>query len=154
MPHPSDPGIPTLTQRAEPTLSPTASLPDTPVLTEVANGGGQAYPDESFPLLTEVAESAEFNDFPLLTDAADPDDFPLLTEAADLPPVTVPAPAAVTKATASATPPASILAARLQAEVEQAMRQALADAIEQLQARMDEELPRIVARVLQDVRPG
>ena len=51
-------------------------------------------------------------------------------------------------------PQAAVLAARLQAEVEQAMRLALADAIEQIQARMDEELPRIVARVLQDVRPG
>ncbi|WP_183007449.1 hypothetical protein [Achromobacter sp. UMC71] len=148
MPHPSDPGIPTLTQRAEPTLSPSASLPDTPVLTEVADGGGRAYPDESFPLLTDVAEA---DDFPVLTDAADADDFPLLTESADLPSAAAnaPAPAALTSP-----PPASILAARLQAEVEQAMRLALADAVEQLQARMDEELPRIVARVLQDLRPG
>lgn len=156
MPHPSDPGIPTLTQRAEPTLSPSASLPDTPVLTEVADGDGQAYPDESFPLLTDVAEAAESADFPLLTDAADPDDFPLLTEAADLPPATAPAPQAAMAVPppALSAPPASILAARLQAEVEQAMRLALAEAIEQLQARMDQELPRIVARVLQDVRPG
>ncbi len=34
------------------------------------------------------------------------------------------------------------------------MREALADAIEQIQARMDAELPGIVARVLRDVRPG
>ncbi|MBB1629024.1 hypothetical protein A9974_27675 [Achromobacter sp. UMC71] len=75
----------------------------------------------------------------------------MLTESADLPSAAAnaPAPAALTSP-----PPASILAARLQAEVEQAMRLALADAVEQLQARMDEELPRIVARVLQDLRPG
>ncbi len=150
MPHPSDPGIPTLTQRAEPTLSPSASLPDTPVLTEVADSRGRAYPDESFPLLTDVAEA---DDFPLLTDAADTDDFPLLTESADLPPAAAGTPQPV-GATLASPPPASILAARLQAEVEQAMRLALADAVEQLQARMDEELPRIVARVLQDLRPG
>ncbi|CUJ72567.1 Uncharacterised protein [Achromobacter xylosoxidans] len=34
------------------------------------------------------------------------------------------------------------------------MRAALADAITRIQAHMDEELPRIVARVLRDVRPG
>ena len=99
-----------------------------------------------------------------MTDTAESDDFPLLTEAADLPaapdaaPVMPAAsqPAEPSAATSEATvpPQAAVLAARLQAEVEQAMRLALADAIEQIQARMDEELPRIVARVLQDVRPG
>jgi len=170
MSHPTDPGIPTLTQRAEPTLSPSAGAPDAPVLTEVAHGGARAYPDDAFPVLTDVAESAGLHDwpaddFPVLTDTAESDDFPLLTEAADLPaaPDAVPAlPAASQPATqdaptapeAGVPPQAAVLAARLQAEVEQAMRLALADAIEQIQARMDEELPRIVARVLQDVRPG
>ncbi|MCW0208432.1 MAG: hypothetical protein OJK14_15135, partial [Achromobacter sp.] len=32
--------------------------------------------------------------------------------------------------------------------------EALADAVERIQARMDAELPDIVARVLRDVRPG
>lgn len=174
MPHPTDPGIPTLTQRAEPTLSPSAGAPDAPVLTEVAHGGARAYADDAFPMLTDVAESSGLHDwpaddFPVLTDTAESDDFPLLTEAADLPaaPDAVPAlPAASQPATqdapldaptapeAGVPPQAAVLAARLQAEVEQAMRLALADAIEQIQARMDEELPRIVARVLQDVRPG
>ena len=90
MPHPSDPGIPTLTQRAEPTLSPSAGHPDAPVLTEVAQGGARAYADDAFPVLTDLAESADSNDwpaddFPVLTDTAESDDFPLLTEAADLP---------------------------------------------------------------------
>ncbi|WP_025137149.1 hypothetical protein [Achromobacter sp. DH1f] len=170
MPHPSDPGIPTLTQRAEPTLSPSAGAPDAPVLTEVAQGGARAYADDAFPVLTDVAESADSNDwpaddFPVLTDTAESDDFPLLTEAADLPAAPEAAPAlpaasqpaaqvAPTPSEAGVPPQAAVLAARLQAEVEQAMRLALADAIEQIQARMDEELPRIVARVLQDVRPG
>lgn len=169
MPHPTDPGIPTLTQRAEPTLSPSAGAPDAPVLTEVAHGGARAYADDAFPMLTDVAESSGLHDwpaddFPVLTDTAESDDFPLLTEAADLPaapdaaPVmqaaSRPAEASAAASEATVPPQAAVLAARLQAEVEQAMRLALADAIEQIQARMDEELPRIVARVLQDVRPG
>ncbi|CAB3655671.1 hypothetical protein LMG3458_00305 [Achromobacter deleyi] len=169
MPHPTDPGIPTLTQRAEPTLSPSAGAPDAPVLTEVAHGGARAYADDAFPMLTDVAESSGLHDwpaddFPVLTDTAESDDFPLLTEAADLPaapdaaPVmqaaSQPAEASAAASEATVPPQAAVLAARLQAEVEQAMRLALADAIEQIQARMDEELPRIVARVLQDVRPG
>lgn len=130
MPHrPSDPGIPTLTQRAEPTLAPSAPLPEAPLLTEVAQDDAPAFADDAFPLLTDLAQD---------------DDVPLLTETAD----------AVASAAPDASPQASVLSARLQAEVEQVMRQALADAIEQIQARMDEELPRIVARVLQDVRPG
>ncbi|MGE8655284.1 MAG: hypothetical protein ACN6O8_00845 [Achromobacter sp.] len=136
MPHPpSDPGIPTLTQRAEPTLSPPAPP-----------AGGT--PNDGFPLLTEVAQ----DDIPVLTAAAGDDDFPLLTAPVD----DLGAPLHTDAATATPCdmPPPAILAARLQAEVEQVMRAALADAITQIQARMDEELPRIVARVLRDVRPG
>ncbi|MNV74885.1 hypothetical protein D3C71_1681370 [compost metagenome] len=59
-----------------------------------------------------------------------------------------------TMQTAAALPDASVLTARLQAEVEQLMRRALADAIEQIQTRMDAELPSIVSRVLNEVRPG
>ncbi|WZB74929.1 hypothetical protein WJ972_32840 [Achromobacter insuavis] len=51
MPHrPYDPGIPTLTQRAEPTLSPSTPPPDAPLLTDVARH------DDAFPLLTDVAQ--------------------------------------------------------------------------------------------------
>lgn len=123
----ADPGIPTLTQRAEPTLhAPSAdgSL-DAPVLTELAGETGAACDDDAFPLLTEVAG------------------------AADASPPQTPVPGA-----AAAPPDGAVLGARLQAEVEQLMREALAEAIAQIQARMDAELPRIVARVLQDVRPG
>ena len=97
--HRYDPGIPTLTQRAEPALPP---------------GADDA--DEAFPVLTEVAQPAPARSVPL--------------------------------------PDPAVLSARLQAEVEQLMQQALADAVEQIQARMDAELPVIVARVLRDVRPG
>ncbi|MFY4256149.1 hypothetical protein ACOTCG_01020 [Achromobacter xylosoxidans] len=147
--HPSDPGIPTLTQRAEPTLS-----PSTPPV-GAAHGATHTYPDDAFPLLTEVADA----DVPVLTDPAGGDDFPLLTDPVDdhgVPLLTEAADNAGDAGTAmpSEPPPPAILAARLQAEVEQAMRAALADAITRIQAHMDEELPRIVARVLRDVRPG
>ncbi|BEG78677.1 hypothetical protein [Achromobacter xylosoxidans] len=145
--HPSDPGIPTLTQRAEPTLSPSAP----PV--GAAHGATDTYPDDAFPLLTEVADA----DVPVLTDPAGGDDFPLLTDPVDdhgVPLLTDAPDDGAGTAMPSDAPPPAILAARLQAEVEQAMRAALADAITRIQAHMDEELPRIVARVLRDVRPG
>ncbi|MGS1006794.1 hypothetical protein [Achromobacter anxifer] len=127
----ADPGIPTLTQRAEPSLyQPSApDDADPPMLTELADDGAQAQDADAFPLLTEVAEGVD----------ASPD---IIQPVAALP------------AARAATPDATVLSARLQAEVEQLMREALAEAIEQIQARMDAELPRIVARVLQDVRPG
>ncbi|WP_338881309.1 hypothetical protein WHX56_12120 [Achromobacter veterisilvae] len=111
----NDPGIPTLTQRAEPVLHvPSAGGgAQAPVLTELAGGAGPEYPEDAFPVLTEVAEPA-----------------------------------------GAAPPDTAVLSARLQAEVEQLMREALADAVERIQARMDAELPDIVARVLRDVRPG
>lgn len=120
----TDPGIPTLTQRAEPSLYGSVADDDAPVLTELANETGAAYADDAFPLLTEVAESPE------------------------------PAPAAASRPAAAPLPDATVLTARLQAEVEQLMREALADAIDQIQARMDAELPVIVSRVLNGVRPG
>jgi len=127
----ADHGIPTLTQRAEPSLYPPATPDDadTPVLTELADDGAQAHDDDAFPLLTEVADG----------DNASPD---IISSEAAVP------------AARLAAPDATVLSARLQAEVEQLMREALAEAIDQIQARMDAELPRIVARVLQDVRPG
>ncbi|QKH34291.1 hypothetical protein FOC84_04750 [Achromobacter pestifer] len=127
----ADPGIPTLTQRAEPSLyQPSAPHDaDAPVLTELADDGAQAQDTDAFPLLTEVADGVD----------ASPD---------------IIQPVAAIPAAPPATPDATVLSARLQAEVEQLMREALAEAIEQIQARMDAELPRIVARVLLDVRPG
>ncbi|MDT4861436.1 hypothetical protein [Achromobacter agilis] len=119
----NDPGIPTLTQRAEPTFHapPAGNDAQAPVLTELADDAGPAYADDAFPLLTDVAE-------PMDAPSAAPPSAPL--------------------------PDAAVVSARLQAEVEELMREALADAIEQIQARMDAELPGIVARVLRNVRPG
>lgn len=133
----NDTGIPTLTQRAEPTLyaprapaEPEESGP--PVLTDRADDAPVTNADDAFPLLTDIADGRG-QDW-------DVDE----------------APAVHANAThaAAALPDASVLTARLQAEVEQLMRRALADAIEQIQTRMDAELPSIVSRVLNEVRPG
>lgn len=130
---PTDPGIPTLTQRAEPSLYIPADDDDAPVLTELAEDAESAYADDAFPLLTDVAQD-------------------------DAPPQPAAAPTAAVRAapapSAAPLPDATVLTARLQAEVEQLMREALADAIDQIQARMDAELPLIVSRVLNGVRPG
>lgn len=126
---PNDPGIPTLTQRAEPTLYPSAAdEADAPLLTERADNDGvePAFADDAFPLLTEVAHAQEAE-----ADAQ-----------------------AQAEAAQAALPDPTVLTARLQAEVEQLMRQALAEAIAHIQTRMDAELPGIVTRVLKDVRPG
>ncbi|MGE6914731.1 hypothetical protein [Achromobacter kerstersii] len=129
---PTDPGIPTLTQRAEPTLH--APL-------------GPAEPDA--PLLTDLADDADADDaFPLLTDIADGQGHDWDVDEAPA------AYAAALQTPAPALPDASVLSARLQAEVEQLMRRALADAIDQIQMRMDAELPGIVTRVLSEVKPG
>lgn len=135
---PTDPGIPTLTQRAEPTLyaSPAPQMEDAPVLTELAEPSHDEAADDGFPLLTDVAEVAE-----TLSQDWDVDEAPAVLATA-LP------------LSRTALPDASVLTARLQAEVEQLMRRALADAIDQMQTRMDAELPGIVARVLNEVKPG
>ncbi|MDH0093355.1 hypothetical protein N7373_18025 [Achromobacter mucicolens] len=143
-----DPGIPTLTHRAEPSFhDPADDDADTPLLTELADEAGPVYENDPY----------EHDPFPVLTDVADADELPELpisraSEHRALPaaapsPATAPAPP-------SLLPDSTVLAARLQAEVEQLMRQALADAVTQLQARMDAELPAIVSRVLNEVRRG
>ncbi|MGV2898929.1 hypothetical protein ACNPPY_24450 [Achromobacter sp. AGC78] len=133
----NDTGIPTLTQRAEPTLY----APRAPAEPE----------DSGPPVLTDRADDAPVPDaddaFPLLTDIAD-------GRGQDWDVDEAPAVHANATHTAAALPDASVLTARLQAEVEQLMRRALADAIEQIQTRMDAELPSIVSRVLNEVRPG
>ncbi|MCW3152626.1 hypothetical protein N8H69_08795 [Achromobacter spanius] len=134
----NDTGIPTLTQRAEPTLyAPRPPLETEgrvpPVLTELADDAPAAYADDAFPLLTDIADG-HGQDW-------DVDEAPAAVHAA-------------AAQTTVAQPDATVLSARLQAEVEQLMRRALADAVEQIQTRMDAELPGIVSRVLNEVRPG
>ncbi len=145
----SDPGIPTLTHRAEPSLHDAArhdvdvdADAEAPWLTELADEAGPAYDDDPFPVLRDVADEADAAESPPPLAAA-----ARMHAPAHEPPTAAPPPAAPL-------PDATVLAARLQAEVEQAMRKALADAIEQIQARMDTELPAIVSRVLNDVRRG
>ncbi len=136
----SDPGIPTLTHRAEPSFhDPSDDDADAPLLTELADEAGPVYEHDPFPVLTDVAGDDE----PPAPQAL------LSAERAATP--STPSPAAPAL---QVLPDATVLAARLQAEVEQVMRQALADAVTQLQARMDAELPAIVARVLNEVRQG
>lgn len=155
---PSDPGIPTLTHRAEPSFHDPADDADTPLLTELADEAGPVYENDPFPVLTDVAgedvadedvaDEVAAHNGPPPSPVADRATGPAATPAAaSLPAGRAPAPTAPL-------PDASVLAARLQAEVEQLMRGALADAITQLQARMDEELPAIVSRVLNEVRRG
>lgn len=146
---PSDPGIPTLTHRAEPSFhDPADDDADAPLLTELADEAGPVYENDPY----------EHDPFPVLTDVASEDDEPPVlpvshTSAHRALPAAAPAPAAAS-APPAPLPDATVLAARLQAEVEQLMRQALADAVTQLQARMDAELPAIVSRVLNEVRRG
>lgn len=150
----SDPGIPTLTHRAEPSFhAPVVDEADAPLLTELADEVGPVYENDPFPVLTDVADVADAADGP---DLGQPDEpapsVPGLT-AAPLP-QRAPALEPAAAPPLPALPDATVLAARLQAEVEQLMRQALADAVTQLQDRMDAELPAIVSRVLNDVRRG
>ncbi|WP_286939199.1 hypothetical protein [Achromobacter sp. UBA4530] len=151
---PSDPGIPTLTHRAEPSFhDPADDDADAPLLTELADEAGPVYENDPY----------EHDPFPVLTDVAGDDQPPVLPVSRTSEPAAplaaptatpaAPAPAAA-PARPAPLPDATVLAARLQAEVEQLMQQALADAVKQLQARMDAELPAIVSRVLNEVRRG
>lgn len=154
---PSDPGIPTLTHRAEPSFhDPADDDAAAPLLTELADEAGPVYENDPYA----------HDPFPVLTDVADDDDNepPVLPVSRTSKPAaaSLAAPAATPAAPSPAAPPAhraplpdaTVLAARLQAEVEQLMQRALADAVTQLQARMDAELPAIVSRVLNEVRRG
>lgn len=138
----SDPGIPTLTHRAEPSFHDPADDADAPLLTELADEAGPVYEHDPFPVLMDVADDNE-----------SPTPPPPMAAPAT-PPAPAPLPAASAQPGSGPLPDASVLAARLQAEVEQVMRQALADAITQIQARMDAQLPAIVSRALAEVKRG
>jgi len=52
-----DPGIPTLTHRAEPSFhDPADDDADAPLLTELADEAGPVYEHDPFPVLTDVAD--------------------------------------------------------------------------------------------------
>lgn len=215
-----DASIPTLTQRAEPTLSPHASLPrddgppvlgdvyigpddtadDVPILSQQADeppeplpGTAAALPSHSFlevgpsepytpwseragnpPGQAAVGPLAEHPAKPYPLDSGPPytarpkmaGDQPLAA-APQAPPRYVPpvhpglepdlspAPAAPpAPASPSASIPEAVLRAALQAEIEQAVQSAVHEATVLLRARLEAELPAIVARTLGRVRPG
>ncbi|OXC90718.1 hypothetical protein BMR85_005580, partial [Achromobacter sp. KAs 3-5] len=55
-----DPGIPTLTHRAEPSFhDPADDDADAPLLTELADEAGPVYEHDPFPVLTDEAGQAE-----------------------------------------------------------------------------------------------
>ena len=157
----SDPGIPTLTRRAEPSFhDPAADDTDAPLLTELADEAGPVYENDPFPVLTDVADDDEAPVPPVshtsepASEPASAPPSPAAAPTSALPASLPAAPSPAAPTPAAPLPDATVLAARLQAEVEQLMRQALADAVTQLQARMDAELPAIVSRVLNEVRRG
>ena len=177
MPQHSDPRIPTLTQRVEPTVGPAQSD---------ATGMEQAKHDD-LPVLTNRAESASaFQPQPAPRPPWDEDELPVLTDIANIPgapetpdaqnspsdaassagrastPETPPdaaggvglPQAAFIAATASSGANVAVLRAALQAEFEQTLQQALDEATTTLQARLEAELPAMIERALNKVRPG
>lgn len=131
MPHQySDPGIPTLTQRAEPTLGPTQAAP-----------AEQARRQPQVPVLTQVTDT------PTL---APPTDAAGGADAAH----TAWSSAAVAGTAAGTTGADAVLRSALQAELEQALRHAIDDAAAGLRARMEAELPALIERAVRAVRPG
>jgi hypothetical protein len=61
---PSDPGIPTLTHRAEPSFHDPADDADMPLLTELADEAGPVYENDPFPVLTDEADEDVADDGP------------------------------------------------------------------------------------------
>lgn len=139
---PTDPGIPTLTQRVN-LESVAPARPDD----HLAPMPDQQAARHALPVLTERAHAdiPPWDDIPTL-DAVIPEaSAPQATPDSDLPFSTAPL---------SSDAQAAVLRAALQAELEQVMQIALEEAIQGIRTRMDTELPGIVTRVLDRVRPG
>lgn len=126
MPQYTDPGIPTLTQRAEPTFTTRqpASHDDGPQI------------EDALPVLTDIDESAPWEHGP---DIAGGTDAPH---------------AALSTTSASSAPTSAVLRAALQAELEQALNLAVDEAAARLRARLEAELPALIDRAVRQVRPG
>jgi len=124
MPHYSDPGIPTLTQRAEPTLAPDSGTAQ----------AGSAHGAE-LPVLTQVVDQPGPD-----AQAADAAGGAGLPQAA--------------WSTAAGAAGDAVLRAALQAELEQALQRAVDDAAAGLRARLEAELPALIERAVRGVRPG
>lgn len=122
----SDPGIPTLTQRAEPSfgcIQPNGMQP-TPRL------------DDEVPVLTDIAAPAG----PVLgPDMVGKVNF---------------SPSALSTTAASAESTLAVLKAALQTELEQALNQAVDVAVAHLRSRLEAQLPALIERAVSKVRPG
>lgn len=119
MPHDPDPGIPTLTQRAEPTLA----TDDTPNTQD---------PQDELPVLTDIDDSSEA----------------CMAGGVGMPQ------AAFSTVSDGVEANMTVLRTALQAELEQALQLALDDAAAGVRARLEAELPTLIARALSKVRPG
>lgn len=138
MPHDSDPGIPTLTQRVEPSLAPLH-----PVATPPAEPRQSETSSPSTPGSVTTPLSHAHADLPVLTDRAtsapwDDEDPPVLTDIAD---------------TAHDTD-VSALNAALQAELQQALQQAIDEANVAMRARLQAELPAMIERAINKAQSG
>lgn len=122
----SDPGIPTLTQRAEP-----AATPAQPRVNDTAHRTA-----DDLPVLTDIAESTEWSHSPDIVGGADTPQ------------------AALSTTSVHSTPTSAVLRAALQAELEQALHRAVEDASIRLRARLEAELPALIDRAVSQVRPG
>jgi len=168
MPHDSAPGIPTLTQRAEPTLA-TDDTPNSqdqhdevPTLTDIDDSSTMAEParagigNSSVVAGPRQATSAlqDQNAVPMLAETIDePEDQARPSEAGAAGGVGMPQ-AAFSAASGGAEANMTVLRTALQAELEQALQLALDDAAAGVRARLEAELPTLIARALSKVRPG
>jgi len=171
MPQHSDPRIPTLTQRVEPTVGPAQSdvtgmeqtkHDDLPVLTDRAQSAPAFQPqpappppwdEDELPVLTDIAKAPGAPETPG-TQNAHPDAAPTPETAPDAAGGVGSPQAAFSTATPSGSANLAVLRAALQAEFEQTLQQALDQATTTLQARLEAELPAMIERALNKVRPG
>lgn len=123
MPHPADPGIPTLTQRAEPCVA-------SPETTQ------RAHPVEDFPILTDVAPHVGEDSTAASVENASAA-HPIASAALN-----------------GSDPTLTVFRAALQAELEQALHHAVDAAAADMRRRLEAELPTLIERALNQVRPG
>jgi hypothetical protein len=114
----SDSGIPTLTQRAEPTATTVDQHSDVPVLTQITQLGTQ--------FDRRRASAGHSSTENVSTTSSHP----------------------------AAGPAATVLRAALQAEFEHVLNQAIEEASAQIRTRLEAELPAMIDRALNQVRPG
>lgn len=126
MPQYSDPSIPTLTQRAEPTVT----------FPHDVDGPDTRHRSDELPVLTDKIEPAPWDAGTDMAGGAQ-------------------TPHAAVSATAISTPPdLAVLRSALQAELEHALDLAVEQAAANLRARLEADLPDLIDRAIAKVRPG